>query len=189
MNTRNSFQETRENWSTLTFYERFEQIVCLILTLLIAAVILAATWHLSARIVMLLLVDAVDPANQTVFQTIFGMIMTVLIALEFKHSLLGVLERKHSIVQVQTVVLIALLALVRKFILIDATKTEPLTLIGLALAVLALGGVYWLVREQDYREAHEASGDRPSPRADVDEPVGGTEAGHGAHGRRSAGGS
>jgi uncharacterized membrane protein (DUF373 family) len=56
------------------------------------------------------------------------------------------------------VVLLALLALVRKFIIIDATKTEPMTLVGLALAVLALGGVYWLVREQDHREAREEGG-------------------------------
>jgi hypothetical protein len=49
-------------------------------------------------------------------------------------------------------VLIALLALVRKFS-INATKTEPMTLIGQALAALAPGGIYWLVREQDHRKA------------------------------------
>ena len=102
--------------------------------------------------------DAFDPADQAVFQTVFGMVMTVLIALEFKHSMLGVLERKRGLVQVRSVVLLALLALVRKFIIIDATKTEPMTLVGLALAVLALGGVYWLVREQDHREAREEEG-------------------------------
>jgi uncharacterized membrane protein (DUF373 family) len=153
MRMTDSWRATRDTWSVLTFYERFEQIICLVLTFLIACVILAATWHLSARILELLLADAVDPANQGVFQTVFGMIMTVLIALEFKHSMLGVLERRHSVIQVRTVVLIALLALVRKFIIIDATKTEPLTLIGLSLAVLALGGVDWLVREQDDRKA------------------------------------
>ena len=31
-----------------------------------------------------------------------------------------------------------------------------MTLIGLALATLALGGVYWLVREQDHREEQAA---------------------------------
>lgn len=106
----------------------------MILTLLIALVIAAAVWHLVIRIAMLLVLDTVDPANQALFHTIFGMIMTVLIALEFKHSLLG------------------MLALIRKFIIIDVTRTEPAAIIGLALAVLALGGVYWLVREQDHRE-------------------------------------
>ncbi|HEX8375028.1 MAG TPA: phosphate-starvation-inducible PsiE family protein [Geminicoccaceae bacterium] len=151
-------RETREAWPALGFYERFEQVVCLVLTFLIACLIAVATWHLVIHIVEFLLLDAVDPANQAVFQAVFGMVMTVLIALEFKHSMLGVLERKRGLVQVRSVVLLALLALVRKFIIIDATKTEPMTLVGLALAVLALGGVYWLVREQDHREAREEEG-------------------------------
>ena len=69
------------------------------------------------------------------------------------------LERKESIVQVRTVVLIAILALVRKFIILDATKTEPMTIIGLAAAILALGAVHWLVRDQDRKDVAEA--DRP----------------------------
>jgi uncharacterized membrane protein (DUF373 family) len=77
------------------------------------------------------------------------MIMTVLIALEFKHSVLAVLKRHHNVVQVRTVILIALLALVRKFIVLDATKVDPMTIIGLAVAAVALGGVYWLVRDKD----------------------------------------
>ena len=153
------FGKTRRAWDVLTFYQRFEQIICLILTFLIAIIIAAALWHLTVRIVLLVLLDAVDPANQAVFQNVFGMIMTVLIALEFKHSLLGILERRQSVIQLRTVVLIALLALVRKFIIIDATKTEPATLMGLAMAVLALGGVYWIVREQDRRESGADAGD------------------------------
>lgn len=152
------FGKTRRAWDALTFYQRFEQIVCLILTFLIAVIIAAALWHLTVRIVLLVLLDAVDPANQAVFQNVFGMIMTVLIALEFKHSLLGILERRRSVIQLRTVVLIALLALVRKFIIIDATKTEPVTLMGLAIAVLALGGVYWMVREEDPRESEADAG-------------------------------
>jgi len=144
---RRALQETREAWSALSAYERFEQIVALVLTALIAVVILAALVHLAFRIVLLLMFGLVDPADQTVFQAIFGMIMTVLIALEFNHSLLGVLGRQHSIIQVRTVVLIALLALVRKFMIIDATKVDPLAILGLAAAVLALGAVYLLVRE------------------------------------------
>ena len=154
-----TLRETRVAWPALGFYERFEQVVCLIITFLIACLIAAATWHLVARVAELLLLDAADPANQAVFQAVFGMVMTVLIALEFKHSMLGVLERKHGIIQVRSVVLLALLALVRKFIIIDATKTEPMTLVGLTLTVLALGGVYWLVGDQDRRDAEAAVGE------------------------------
>ncbi len=99
--------------------------------------------------------------------------MTVLIALEFNHSMLGVLERRHGVVQVRTVVLIALLAVVRKFIVVDAAQVMPVTIMGLAASALALGGVYWLVREQDSREDEElpAQADgiagSPAPRLDA----------------------
>jgi uncharacterized membrane protein (DUF373 family) len=53
------------------------------------------------------------------------------------------------------VVLIALLALVRKFIVLDAAHIDPVTLIGMAAAVLALGAVYWMMRDQDRRDLTE----------------------------------
>jgi uncharacterized membrane protein (DUF373 family) len=84
-----------------------------------------------------------------VFQTIFGMIMIVLIALEFNHTILGLLERGRSIVQVRAVVLIALLAILRKFIVIEIGEADALLLLALSASTLALGGVYWAVREQD----------------------------------------
>jgi uncharacterized membrane protein (DUF373 family) len=151
----NALRETREAWPGLSAYERFEQVVSLVLTALIGLVIVAALINLTFRIVMLVLFGLLDPAEHSVFQAIFGMIFKVLIALEFNHSIMGVLERKESIVQVKTVVLIALLALGRKFIILDATKTEPMTIIGLAAAVLALSAVYWFVRDQDRKDAAE----------------------------------
>jgi hypothetical protein len=42
---------------------------------------------------------------------------------------------------------------VRKFIIVDASKTEPAAIIGLAAAVRALGSVHWLVRDQDRKDA------------------------------------
>ena len=51
--------------------------------------------------------------------------------------------------QVRTVVLIALLAIVRKVMILDLASTEALQLFALAATILALGAVYWLVRDQD----------------------------------------
>ena len=80
------------------------------------------------------------------------MIFTVIIALEFKRSLLVVAERQHSVVQVRTVVLIALLAIVRKLMIIDLSVADAQQVLALAATVLALGAVFWLVRDQDNRE-------------------------------------
>jgi uncharacterized membrane protein (DUF373 family) len=74
------------------------------------------------------------------------MIFTVIIALEFKKSLLVVAERKASVVQIRTVVVIALLAICRKVIILDLTETDAWQLLALAAAILAPGSVYWLIR-------------------------------------------
>jgi uncharacterized membrane protein (DUF373 family) len=105
-----------------------------------------------------------DPTDYAVFQAVFGMIFTVIIALEFKRSLLVAAERQHSVVQVRTVVLIAMLAILRKLLILDiGHATEEL--FALAAAIIALGAVYWLVRDQDrseWRERHAAGGS-PEP--------------------------
>jgi uncharacterized membrane protein (DUF373 family) len=79
------------------------------------------------------------------------MIMSVLIALEFKHSILKVVARIDSIIKVKTVILIAILAISRKFIILDVDKYPPSTIIALSASVLSLGVVYWLMRERDDR--------------------------------------
>jgi len=63
------------------------------------------------------------------------------------------------------VILIALLALARKFIILDASKTKPMTIIGLAAAVLALGAVHWLVRDQDRKDTQLGPDGGQAPQA------------------------
>jgi uncharacterized membrane protein (DUF373 family) len=137
----------------LDLYGRFEHVVVLILTGLIAVVVVAAVWSLAIKILFgIIASDAFDPTDHVVFQSVFGMIFTVIIAVEFKRTLLLVSERTDSVVQVRAVILIALLAVVRKLIILDISPSDAPQLLALAVATLALGAVYWLVRDQDTPE-------------------------------------
>ena len=137
----------------LTLYQKFEHAVILVLTFLISIVVALAVWNLALKILLSIVASrGFDPSDYAVFQALFGMIFTVIIALEFKRSLLVVAERRQSIVQVRTVILLALLAIVRKLIILDLATTEAMQLFALAAAILALGVVYWLIRDQDRRE-------------------------------------
>ena len=141
--------DTRENWGELNLYQRFEQIIVLVLTFLISVVIVVAVFNLLRTLLELLRLGLLDPARPQVFQSIFGMIIIVLIALEFNHAMLGLLERGLSVVQVRAVILIALLAVLRKFIVIEMGEADAMLLLALSASTLALGGIYWAVREQD----------------------------------------
>jgi uncharacterized membrane protein (DUF373 family) len=156
----------RARWAPLTVYQKFEHAVVLVLTGLIAIVVVFAVWNLVLKIVLSIVVSrSFDPTDYSVFQAFFGMIFTVIIALEFKRSLLVVAERRDNVVQVRSVILIALLAVVRKLLILDV-GTDTLELFGLAAAILALGAVYWIVRAGERRApTREPASREPEPHA------------------------
>jgi uncharacterized membrane protein (DUF373 family) len=141
--------EWSSRWKTLSIYEKFEQLIVSILTWIIAVIVAVATWQLILHTVGMIRSHLLDPRDSQAFQSLFGMVLTLLIALEFKHSLMVVLHHQRNVVQARSVILIALLALVRKFIVLDLYQTEPSTVAALAGAALALGIVFWLVRSQE----------------------------------------
>lgn len=149
----------RNHWNTMTLYQRFEHAAIMVLTGIIMVIVLAALWQLLREVGGRLVLGALDPLDYRTFQAVFGMIFTVVIALEFKRSLLVAVERRFGIVQVRSIVLIALLAIVRKFIILDLSETSAAIVAALAGAALALGAVYWLVRDQDMRERAETMQD------------------------------
>jgi uncharacterized membrane protein (DUF373 family) len=152
-------------------YVQFERLVGLCLTGCVSIVILFALAHLIHGL-FVELQGGLSTFDYRVFQRLFEMILTVLIALEFNHSLAEVVKGKGSLVQVKTVVLIGILVVVRKFVLIDLESTSAAILLGLSAAILALGVVYWLVANIDRRRAGSGSGEAVEP---ADESVTGRE--------------
>lgn len=139
------------NWPALTIYQRFESAVALILTFLISLVIIVALFRLVMGVVAGLVVGAMNPLDHVVFQQVFGEIMTLLIALEFNHTLQYVATRQQTIIQTKVVLLIAVLALARKFIVMDPSTTSPEMLWGLAAVTLVLGVTYWFTQDREER--------------------------------------
>ncbi len=147
-----TLRSVRSRWALMTLYERFEQLVAIALSLIIAVLILIALVQLYERVLPLVLGGALDPLDHEVFQALFGSIFTVLIAMEFKHSIVKTAMRRDRIIQVRTVVLIALLAMSRKFVILDASVTPAATIAALAAVTLVLGAVYWLLKDQSKSE-------------------------------------
>ena len=133
-------------WAILSYYQRFESLAAFVLTIIIGLIIVVALYRLASSVILGLVFGVLDPLDPKAFQTVFGEIMTLLIALEFNHTLQYVVARRQSIIQTSVVLLIALLALARKFIVLDLQAVSPAHLLALAGATLALGLTYWLIR-------------------------------------------
>jgi len=143
-------QRLKELWPELTIFERFEYVVTLIVSLVLALIIIVALLSLLENIYEMLTAQFTGGVDYKMFQITFGMLLTLLIALEFRNSIDAILEGKGLLVQVKIVVLIAIIALARKFLVMDPKEFEPMMIAAFALVTLSLGVVYWLLsKKQD----------------------------------------
>ncbi|MCP1365467.1 phosphate-starvation-inducible PsiE family protein, partial [Halomonas sp. BBD48] len=104
------FPELLENWPQLSGYQRFERLVSLVLTIAISGVVLVAIYYLVLHVFDLLFVQTRDPFDYRVFQAVFDMILTVLIAMEFNNSIVRTMSERGGFIHVEIVVLIAIMA-------------------------------------------------------------------------------
>lgn len=146
------FPELAQGWSKLSHYERFERLVSLILTLAISAVVLVALLYLVTRVFTLLFLETRNPFDYRAFQAIFDMILTVLIAMEFNNSIVRTMReggRVTGLIQVQVVVLIGIMALVRKLILMELDTLDSATILAVSAGIIALGITYWFLSQEN----------------------------------------
>lgn len=140
----------RRDWKDLTSYERFEQIVTRVIMVFVSLVIVYSLVLVAIELVNDIRLGT-DFLEKELLQDTFGSILTVLILLEFNHSIALALTRRSGVLQVRIVILIAVLVIMRKLILLDYKTASLEQLAGFGAVALALGGVYWLIGDGDRR--------------------------------------
>ncbi|MFO7630539.1 MAG: phosphate-starvation-inducible PsiE family protein [Prochlorococcaceae cyanobacterium] len=147
----NSLQRLLSDRAFLKTIHGFERLLAKLLTVLLALVILAATFQLTIWLVNAL----IDPASDWFridLVLMLDRLLMILIALEVLQNLTAYL-REH-VVQIELVLVTGLTALARKVIVLPpGMEKDPADLIGLAAAVVGLALAYWLVRQaHDHRD-------------------------------------
>src|SRR5882672_10701097 len=74
--------DIRREWPVLSLYQRFEVLVVLVLTFVIGLIAVVALYRLVIGVVDMVVLEALNPLEHSVFQQVFGEIMTLLIAME-----------------------------------------------------------------------------------------------------------
>ena len=151
--------DIRQGWAKRSLYEWFEHIALVSLMFVIALITLFA---FCATIAQLFADLGATFMDKVALQDTFGSILTVLILLEFNHSIFVALTQRTGAIQTRVVVLIAVLVVVRKMMLLDfgsVTVELPLALGGL---LLCLGGLYWLLADGDRRRGEMKTRHQPS---------------------------
>jgi uncharacterized membrane protein (DUF373 family) len=126
------------------FYHWPEKLFIIALTLMVSITIFV-TLAQAAVVLYNAIVTEQSFLNHDSFIKVFGAFMTVLIAMEFNHTVFSTISGSNPTVKVRSVLLVSLLALARKVVLIDLKDYNYTSIISLAVLIAGVTFAYWVV--------------------------------------------
>ena len=134
----------QRDWKQFLTYETFERVASRIVMIFIA-IIIVYTLILMA----MTLFDQIkfSPAyiDTDSLRDVFGSILSILILIEFNHSIALAISRRSGVLQARPIVLITIMVIARKVILLDFSTATFEQLIGISGIAIAFGLLYWLI--------------------------------------------
>jgi uncharacterized membrane protein (DUF373 family) len=143
---------TTAKWPKLASYAQFERIALGSVLLMLGIITVYAIVFGAIKLLGDLALGE-SFLDKAALQDTFGSILTIVILLEFNHSIFVALTQGSGAIQTRIVVLIAILVIARKLMLKDFDAIDFQTLLGFAGLLLALGALYWLICDGDRRRA------------------------------------
>jgi len=134
----------QRDWKRFLSYELFERVASRIVMLFIAIIIVY-----TLILMGMTLFDQIkfSPAyiDTESLRDVFGSILSILILIEFNHSIALALSRRSGILQARPIILITILVIARKVILLDFATASFEQMIGIGAIALAFGLLFWLI--------------------------------------------
>jgi uncharacterized membrane protein (DUF373 family) len=137
----------KRRWKDMAPYEIFEQITSRVVMFFVSIIIVYS-----------LIVMAIDLYEQfglglafvesESLRDVFGSILTILILIEFNHSIVVAISKKSGILQARPIVLITILVIARKVILLDFNTATFEKMLAISALAVAFGLLYWLMRDR-----------------------------------------
>lgn len=129
---------------------KFQNVILMILTWMMALVVLMATVELFYIIIADIVTPPLVLLDIDQLLEIFGYFLLVLIGIELLETFKIYLE--ENVINVQVVLLVAIIAIARKVIILDVKSLPSMTLIGIGVIVVSLSTGYYLVKKSQKDE-------------------------------------
>jgi len=129
----------------------FERLVVFALTAMMAIAILFSVIDLAWLLAEDILTPPLGRLEIRELLELFGLFLLVLIGVELLETIKMYL--KQHVVRAEIVIEVALIAIARKVIILEAKETTPLTLLGIASLIVALAIAHYLRRRANGKPA------------------------------------
>lgn len=129
----------------LKFLDKVRKYIAIALLSLMAIIVVSATLEVAYEIA----VNMFEPPGffigvQDLFG-VFGLFLMVLIGLELMTSIQMYLD--HNSIHAELMLLVAITAITRKIVILDASQIDPMIMFGIGAVIIALALGYYLVRQ------------------------------------------
>ncbi|NCF51167.1 phosphate-starvation-inducible E-like protein [Gammaproteobacteria bacterium] len=135
----------------MNIVDRLEKYAAYVLLSLMSIIVLLATLEVGYEIVMLVFRPPGFFIGVRDLFDLFGLFLMVMIGLELMTSIRMYL-RDHNI-HAELMILVAITAITRKIVILDATAIDPMVLFGVAAILVALTVGYYLIRQTRKKDA------------------------------------
>ncbi len=129
----------------MKFIEKFEMSIVVVLMLLMVFTVLISSVELGVLVIKKLQEYPRFFIGINSLLEIFGQFLIVLIGIELLETIKSYLHK--SVIRVEVVIMVSIIAVVRKIIILDLKSIEDLKLIGIALLVTSLSVGYYLIHK------------------------------------------
>ena len=128
----------------LKFLDKVRKYIAIALLSLMAIIVVSATLEVAYEIT----VSMFEPPGffigvEDLFG-VFGLFLMVLIGLELMTSIQMYLD--HNSIHAELMLLVAITAITRKIVILDASQIDPMIMFGIGAVIIALALGYYLVR-------------------------------------------
>ena len=128
----------------MIYIEKIERAVIYVLLILMAAVVMFSTIDLAWSIIEDVLSPPLFLLEVRELMDLFALFLLVLIGIELLHSVKAYMN--HHAFQLETVLNVAIIAVARKIVVLEAHDLPGVSILGIAALLLALVFGYYLIR-------------------------------------------
>jgi uncharacterized membrane protein (DUF373 family) len=146
----------QRDWKQVLSYELFERVASRIVMFFVSVIIV---YSIIVMAITLVEQFRLNPAylDTESLREVFGSILTILILIEFNHSIALALATRAGVLQVRPIVLITILVIARKVILLDFSAATFEQFVGIGAIALAFGLLFWLINARSAHPPQPAS--------------------------------
>ncbi len=144
-----------------SYLRKIERVLIVAIILMMTIVLILSTLDLAWLIIRDVITPPIILLDVSELLEIFGFFLLIIIGIELLETIKAYLE--EHVIHAEVVLEVAIIAIVRKVIILDVKELPSLTLIGIAIIVAALAGAYHLLRRSlDHARAHKGMEDQRS---------------------------